>query len=70
MFDIHHSLTLHGLAENKSEQPRRAFVMNAFVDDVLSDSNEPLLKVLPVVQKGKNGGAVFPLLFAGVKEKM
>ena len=65
---FHHSLTLHGSGENKSAQPRRAFVINAFVDGVLSDSNEPLLEGVPVVQKGKKWrGSFFPLLFEGVK---
>ena len=67
---FHHSLTLHGSGENKSEKPRRAFVINAFVDGVLSDSNEPLLTGVPVVEKGKKmQGQFFPLLFEGVDEK-
>jgi Phytanoyl-CoA dioxygenase (PhyH) len=65
---FHHSLTLHGSGENKSEQPRRAFVVNAFVDGVISDSNEPLLTGVPVVEKGKKmEGQFFPLLFEGAK---
>jgi hypothetical protein len=65
---FHHSLTLHGSGENKSAQPRRAFVINAFVDGVLSDSNESLLEGVPVVQKGnKMEGQFFPLLFEGAK---
>jgi ectoine hydroxylase-related dioxygenase (phytanoyl-CoA dioxygenase family) len=61
---FHHSLTLHGSGENKSEQPRRAFVINAFADGVTSDSNEPLLEGVPVVPKGnKMEGQFFPLLF-------
>jgi ectoine hydroxylase-related dioxygenase (phytanoyl-CoA dioxygenase family) len=65
---FHHSLTLHGSGENKSELPRRAFVINAFADGVLSDSDEPLLNGVPVVQKGKKmEGKFFPLLFEGVK---
>jgi len=64
---FHHSLTLHGSGENKSTQPRRAFVVNAFADGVLSDSNEPLLQGVPVVKKGeKMEGQFFPLLFEGV----
>lgn len=66
---FHHSLTLHGSGENKSEKPRRAFVINAFADGVLSDSNEPMLDGVPVVQKGeKMDGQFFPLLFEGIKE--
>ena len=61
---FHHSLTLHGSGENKSEKPRRAFVINVFADGVISDSNEPLLDGVPVVPKGeKMEGQFFPLLF-------
>ena len=61
---FHHPLTLHGSGENKSAQPRRAFVINAFADGVISDSNEPLLEGVPVVPKGnKLEGQFFPLLF-------
>jgi ectoine hydroxylase-related dioxygenase (phytanoyl-CoA dioxygenase family) len=61
---FHHSLTLHGSGENKSERPRRAFVINVFADGVKSDSNEPLLEGVPVVPQGeKMEGQFFPLLF-------
>ena len=61
---FHHSLTLHGSGENKSNQPRRAFVINVFADGVVSDSNEPLLEGVPVVRKGeKMQGQFFPLLY-------
>ena len=64
---FHHPLTLHGSGENKSAQPRRAFVINAFADGVISDSDEPLLKGVPAVPKGeKMEGRFFPLLFKGV----
>ncbi|WP_018616753.1 phytanoyl-CoA dioxygenase family protein [Segetibacter koreensis] len=64
---FHHSLTLHGSGENKSSRPRRAFVINAFADGVVSDSNEPLLAGVPVVPKGqKMEGQFFPLLFNGI----
>jgi hypothetical protein len=64
---FHHSLTLHGSGENKSTRPRRAFVINAFADGVVSDSDEPLLQGVPVVPKGqKMEGQFFPLLFGGV----
>ena len=60
---FHHSLTLHGSGENKSAQPRRAFVINAFADGVLSDSDEPLLQGVPAIKKGqKMEGQFFPLL--------
>ena len=61
---FHHSLTLHGSGENKSDKPRRAFVINAFADGVVSDSNEPMLEGVPVVKKGgKMEGQFFPLLY-------
>jgi len=61
---FHHSLTLHGSGENKSDKPRRAFVINAFADGVISDSNEPMLEGVPVVPKGqKMEGQFFPLLY-------
>jgi hypothetical protein len=61
---FHHSLTLHGSGENKSDKPRRAFVINAFADGVISDSDESLLAGVPVVPKGeKMQGQFFPLLF-------
>ena len=61
---FHHSLTLHGSGENKSDKPRRAFVINVFADGVISDSNEPLLEGVPVVPKGERmQGRFFPLLF-------
>lgn len=61
---FHHSLTLHGSGENKSDRPRRAFVINAFADGVVSDSNDALLEGVPVVPKGqKMQGQFFPLLY-------
>ncbi|HSU27982.1 MAG TPA: phytanoyl-CoA dioxygenase family protein [Chitinophagaceae bacterium] len=61
---FHHSLTLHGSGANTSAKPRRAFVINAIADGVISDSNEPLLEGVPVVPKGeKIEGQFFPLLF-------
>jgi ectoine hydroxylase-related dioxygenase (phytanoyl-CoA dioxygenase family) len=61
---FHHSLTLHGSGENKSDKPRRAFVINAFADGVISDSSDPLLEGVPVVAKGnKMEGQFFPLLY-------
>lgn len=60
---FHHSLTLHGSGENKSRQPRRAFVINAFADGVVSDSDEPMLEGVPVIKKGEQmQGQFFPLL--------
>jgi hypothetical protein len=61
---FHHPLTLHGSGENKSDKPRRAFVINVFADGVRSDSDDPLLEGVPPVKKGeKMEGQFFPLLF-------
>ena len=61
---FHHPLTLHGSGENKSDKPRRAFVINVFADGVKSDSNEVLLTGVPPVLKGeKMQGQFFPLLY-------
>jgi len=63
---FHHALTLHGSGENKSERPRRAYVINVFADGVVSDSNETLLEGVPVITKGeKIQGQFFPLLYEG-----
>ena len=63
---FHHSLTLHGSGENKSERPRRAFVINVFADGVVSDTNESLLEGVPVIAKTeKMQGQFFPLLYEG-----
>ena len=67
---FHHSLTLHGSGANTSSQPRRAFVINAIADGVISDSDEPLLEGVPVVPKGeKIGGQFFPLLYTPLDNK-
>jgi len=61
---FHHGLTIHGSFENRSERPRRATVINAFLDGTRSDSDEPLLAGVPSVPKGQPmGGQFFPLLF-------
>ncbi len=61
---FHHSLTLHESGANISSRPRRAFVINAFADGVVSDADEPLLEGVPAVPKGeKMQGPFFPLLY-------
>jgi ectoine hydroxylase-related dioxygenase (phytanoyl-CoA dioxygenase family) len=61
---FHHPLMVHGSFENKTERPRRAIVINAFADGVLSDSNEPLLAGVPAIPRGERmQGQFFPLLF-------
>jgi ectoine hydroxylase-related dioxygenase (phytanoyl-CoA dioxygenase family) len=65
---FHHPLTLHGSGENKSERPRRAFVINVFEDGVVSDTNDTLLTGVPIIKKGgKMEGQFFPLLFDPAK---
>lgn len=62
---FHHPLTLHGSGENKSNKPRRAFVINVFADGVRSDSDDTLLEGVPPVPKGeKMQGQFFPLLYS------
>jgi ectoine hydroxylase-related dioxygenase (phytanoyl-CoA dioxygenase family) len=61
---FHHPLMVHGSFENKTDQPRRAFVINVFADGVVSDSDLPLLDGVPPIPKGeKMEGQFFPLLF-------
>jgi ectoine hydroxylase-related dioxygenase (phytanoyl-CoA dioxygenase family) len=65
---FHHPLTLHGSGENKSNRPRRAFVINVFADGVVSDSNDALLSGVPPVKKGeKMQGQFFPLIYDPAK---
>ncbi len=60
---FHHPLMVHGSYENKSERSRRAFVLNVFADGTISNSDEELLKGVPVIGKGqKMEGQFFPLL--------
>jgi len=61
---FHHALTIHGSFANRSSGPRRAAVVNVFMDGTCSDTNEPLLDGLPVYPKGtKLQGQFFPALF-------
>jgi hypothetical protein len=61
---FHHPLMVHGSFENRTDQPRRAFVINAFRDGVRSDSDSPHLEGVPVIPRGElMGGQFFPLLF-------
>ena len=61
---IHHPLLVHGSFENSSDRPRRAFVLNVFADGTVSDTDEELLKGVPIIKKGgKLEGQFFPLLF-------
>ena len=61
---FHHPLLVHGSFENRIERPRRATVVNVIRDGVASQSNEPLLKGVPVVPAGTRlAGQYFPLLY-------
>jgi ectoine hydroxylase-related dioxygenase (phytanoyl-CoA dioxygenase family) len=61
---FHHPLTVHGSFENRTDSPRRAAVINVFLDGVCSDSNEQLLAGVPAIPKGEQmQGQFFPLLF-------
>ena len=61
---FHHPLMVHGSYANETAIPRRAVVINAFRDGVMSATNEPLLVGLPVIESGqKIEGQFFPLLY-------
>lgn len=61
---FHHPLLVHGSYENRTDRPRRATVINVFRDGIISNTNTPLLKGVPVIDKGqKVEGQFFPLLF-------
>ena len=63
---FHHPLMVHGSYDNKSEISRRAFVLNVFADGTISNTDEPLLKGVPGISKGKKmDGKFFPLLYDG-----
>ncbi len=65
---FHHPLMVHGSYENKSENSRRAFVLNVFVDGTLSNSDNELLSGVPVIKKGnKMEGKFFPLIYSSNK---
>lgn len=64
---FHHPLMVHGSYENKSEISRRAFVLNVFADGTISNTNDELLKGVPIIPKGKKmDGKFFPLLFNSI----
>lgn len=61
---FHHSCMVHGSYANETPVTRRALVINAFRDGVVSASNEPLLEGVPVISSGqKVEGQFFPLLY-------
>jgi len=60
---FHHPMMVHGSFENRTDQARRATVINVFRDGVVSDSDKPLLAGVPVIPRGaKIEGRFFPLL--------
>lgn len=62
---FHHPLLVHGSYENKSDRPRRAFVLNVFADGTVSNTNDELLRGVPPIPKGqKMQGKFFPLLYS------
>lgn len=61
---FHHPLLVHGSYENRSDRPRRAFVLNVFADGTISNTDDELLKGVPPIPKGhKMEGKYFPLLY-------
>jgi ectoine hydroxylase-related dioxygenase (phytanoyl-CoA dioxygenase family) len=61
---FHHPLMVHGSFANSTDGQRRATVLNVFRDGVVSNTDQPLLKGVPVVPSGaKVEGQFFPLLF-------
>jgi ectoine hydroxylase-related dioxygenase (phytanoyl-CoA dioxygenase family) len=61
---FHHPLMVHGSYANQTARPRRAVVLNAFRDGVVSASDTPLLEGVPTIPAGQTiGGRFFPLLF-------
>jgi ectoine hydroxylase-related dioxygenase (phytanoyl-CoA dioxygenase family) len=61
---FHHSFMVHGSYANETAVPRRALVINAFRDGVVSASDAPLLEGVPVIASGqKIEGQFFPLLY-------
>jgi ectoine hydroxylase-related dioxygenase (phytanoyl-CoA dioxygenase family) len=61
---FHHPLMVHGSFENKTNRPRRATVINAFRDGVVSNSDMPPLEGVPGIPTGSRmQGQFFPLLF-------
>jgi ectoine hydroxylase-related dioxygenase (phytanoyl-CoA dioxygenase family) len=62
---FHHPLMVHGSYANQTAHPRRAVVINAFRDGVVSASDAPLLEGVPTIPSGRKiNGQFFPLLFA------
>ncbi len=66
---FHHPLMVHGSYENRTDRQRRATVINVFRDGVVSNTDTPLLRGVPVIGKGqKVEGQFFPLLYDPTKD--
>jgi ectoine hydroxylase-related dioxygenase (phytanoyl-CoA dioxygenase family) len=62
---FHPPLMVHGSFANTTDRPRRATVINSFLDGVRSDTDDVLLQGVPAIPKGgKMEGPFFPLLTA------
>ena len=60
---FHHPMMVHGSYANSTPRPRRAVVLNAFRDGVVSASDAPLLEGVPRIPSGqKIDGQFFPRL--------
>ncbi len=65
---FHHPLMVHGSYANKSANSRRAFVLNVFADGTISNTDDELLRGVPIIKKGqKMEGKFFPLIFEARK---
>ncbi|MCZ7645580.1 MAG: phytanoyl-CoA dioxygenase family protein [Planctomycetota bacterium] len=65
---FHHPLTLHGSYANRSERPRRSFVLNFMKPDTKSASDKPLMPGAAVVPPGQVvQGDDFPLVLDKVQ---
>jgi ectoine hydroxylase-related dioxygenase (phytanoyl-CoA dioxygenase family) len=62
---FHHPLMVHGSFANNTDRPRRAAVINVFLDGTRSASDSPLLHGVPPIPNGQPmDGRFFPLWFA------
>lgn len=60
---FHHPLMVHGSRENRTDGPRRAYVINCLRDGVCSATNDSLMQGVPTIPSGQPiQGQFFPLL--------